>query len=518
MKGCKPAPTCPAAAPKGPARVDGRGARDCVKRALDAAKAALASDTVAPNLPAMARAAGVSSRTLQRHFARVLGLSPHAAVQRLRLAAARQALRSGEAPSVLDAALRYGFEHPGRFAGLYARAFGEAPSATLRAARARAPREAPPASGTPVVLRALAPAGPGDAARARRATDDLAIALGRARDLVLLSPEGGAAAEPGCALRVDGRVEGDSVVLSLVQPARGVVLRTMREPLARRGGLRWADRAAGALSAAIAAEQIEQARRTPRHRADAETLVLRARPAVLMQDPAMAGMALDLLAEALQRDPAHARAHALAGFSRAVAANHCFTRDPEGERERAQDHGRRALALAADDPDVLTLVGGVMSLTRRLEEAECLVTRSLALDPNQPEALRRLGFIRNFRGDGREASAAFQRALRVWPGGNDGNMALIGLGIARFILGDYARSARALSRALGQQPSRGWPYRFLTAAATHAGAHEEARRSLASLRRFFPDLTVDWCSQSDALHWEARNRVLEGLARAGLPR
>jgi hypothetical protein len=29
---------------------------------------------------------------------------------------------------------------------------------------------------------------------------------------------------------------------------------------------------------------------------------------------------------------------------------------------------------------------------------------------------------------------------------------------------------------------------------------------------------VDWCAQSDALHREAKHRVLEGLARAGLPR
>ena len=112
----------------------------------------------------------------------------------------------------------------------------------------------------------------------------------------------------------------------------------------------------------------------------------------------------------------------------------------------------------------------------------------------------------------------FRRLLRGWPTGNDANMGLIQLGVANFLLGDYARSARALSRALDQQPSRAWPHRFLTAAATHAGAHEEARRSLASLRRSFPDLTVDWCARSEALHPEARDRVLEGLARAGLPR
>ena len=130
----------------------------------------------------------------------------------------------------------------------------------------------------------------------------------------------------------------------------------------------------------------------------------------------------------------------------------------------------------------MTLAAGILSLTRRFDEAEGLVLRSLALDPDQPEALRRLGFIQNFRGDGRRAAAAFRRALRAYPTGNDGSMSLIGLGVANFICGDYGRSARALSRALEQQPSRAWPHRFLTAAAMHAGAHDEARRSLTSLQ------------------------------------
>jgi AraC-like DNA-binding protein/Flp pilus assembly protein TadD len=465
----------------------------------------------------MARASGVSPRTLQRHFARALGLSPQSVIRRLRLDAARQFLRSGEATSVLDAALRHGFDHPGRFAIVYACAFGESPSATLRTARAMAPRS-PPACGTRIMLRALVPACHADAARARRATDDLAIALGRARDLALLSPEPGAVPNHAHALRLEGRVESDCVVLTLVRPAQGMVLRTMREPLGPRGGPGWADRAAAAVRAAVAAERIEQARRTPRHRADVETLVTRARPAALTQEPAMVGMALDMLDEALHRDPAHAAAHALAGWSRALGANHCLTRDPDGERELASEHCRRALALCPDNPEVLTLAAGVMSLTRRFDEAECLVTRSLALDQDQPEALRRLGFIQNFRGDGRRAAAAFRQALRAYPTGNDGSMSLIGLGVANFILGDYGRSARALAHALEQQPSRAWPHRFLAAAAMHAGAHDEARRSLASLRRHFPDLTVSWCAQSDALHAEARGRVLEGLARAGLPR
>lgn len=488
----------------------------CVHRALEAARTALASDPAAKvSLSGLAREAGVSRRTLQRRFAAILGRSPHAVVQQLRLAAARQTLRGNGAPSVLETALRHGFEHPGRFAIAYARAFGEAPSSTLRVARSSKPAAAPAA--TPIALRALLPATPADAARARRATDDLSIAIGRTHGLVLLSVEPSGVAQTRPALRLEGRVEADCAVLSVVRPALGVVLATIREQLRRRAGLAWADRAVSAVSAAIAAEQEDRARRTPLHRADTEALVARARPAALSQDPRMVAMALDLLKEALDRDPAHPRALALAAWSRAIGANHYFTRDPGGERDGAMVHGARALALSPDDPEVLTLVAGALSLSGRLDEAEELTIRSLTIDPLQPEALRRLGFIQNFRGNGNKAAAAFRRALRLHPNGNDGTMSLIGLGVANFIRGDYARSARALSRALDLHPTRAWPHRFLTAAAVHAGAQEEARRSLSSLRRAFPDLTLGWCATSVALHPEPMERVLNGLARVGLP-
>jgi AraC-like DNA-binding protein/Flp pilus assembly protein TadD len=497
----------------------GTGEGGCVRRALQAAKVALAQDAAAPLTPSvLAMAAGVSLRTLQRRFARVLGSTPCAAVQQLRLSAARQTLRAGDAASVLEAALRHGFAHPGRFAMAYADAFGEAPSATLRAHRCG--RTVPcgeVSSGTPLMLRALLPATSAEAARARHATDDLAIALKHAHGFALLAPDAGTS-RPGTVLRLEGRVEADCAILSLVRPADGAVLGIVRERFGRRAGLGWAERAAGALRTALVADQAERSRNTPRHRADADTLVARARPAALSQEPELVSMALDLLGEALHRDPAHPRALALTAWGQALGANHCFTRNPEGDRARALVQSARALVLAPDDPEVLTLAAGALSLTRRLEEAEALVTRSLALDPCQPEALRRLGFIQNFRGDGRRAAAAFRRALSLYPAGNDGTIALIGFGIATFIRGDYPRAARALARALDRQPARAWPYRFLTAAAFHAGAHAEAQRSLDSLRRFFPDLTVEWCAQSIALHPEAKERVLEGLARSGLPR
>jgi transcriptional regulator GlxA family with amidase domain len=80
----------------------------------------------------IARAAGLSARTLFRGFARVHGCSPMDYVRRLRLdRARRELLAAGERASVTDVALSWGFAHLGRFAGYYRAAFGEAPSQTL---------------------------------------------------------------------------------------------------------------------------------------------------------------------------------------------------------------------------------------------------------------------------------------------------------------------------------------------------------------------------------------------------
>jgi AraC-like DNA-binding protein len=69
-------------------------------------------------------------------FRDLFGIPPHAYHRRLRLSAARrQLLRSwpGET-SVTAVAMRWGFDHFGRFSVDYRRVFGESPIATLQGA------------------------------------------------------------------------------------------------------------------------------------------------------------------------------------------------------------------------------------------------------------------------------------------------------------------------------------------------------------------------------------------------
>jgi AraC family ethanolamine operon transcriptional activator len=87
-----------------------------------------------PGIRELCEATGATERTLHLAFRDAYRMAPVAYLRRLRLNAVRRALVRVEAPSVTEAATRFGFFHFGRFAQDYARLFGEAPSATLRRA------------------------------------------------------------------------------------------------------------------------------------------------------------------------------------------------------------------------------------------------------------------------------------------------------------------------------------------------------------------------------------------------
>jgi len=86
----------------------------------------------------LAEIANVGARSIFRYFRQVHGSTPLDFIKTLRLQEARRGLQNPhEATSVSSEALRCGFNNMGHFAKDYRRKFGELPSITLTAARAR---------------------------------------------------------------------------------------------------------------------------------------------------------------------------------------------------------------------------------------------------------------------------------------------------------------------------------------------------------------------------------------------
>lgn len=85
----------------------------------------------------LAQAADVHSRTLLRAFNCVVGMGPVRYLRFRQLNAVRRKLNEANSPTVTESLLTAGVSDMGRFAGHYKKLFGEPPSETLLAAKAR---------------------------------------------------------------------------------------------------------------------------------------------------------------------------------------------------------------------------------------------------------------------------------------------------------------------------------------------------------------------------------------------
>jgi AraC-like DNA-binding protein len=104
-----------------------------VKRAEEFMRA---NASVPLTIEAIANAVGCSIRSLQLAFRRFRGTTPMAALQRIRLEAARaEVLRIAPGQSLARIAAEYGFSNPSRFAQLFRRAWGTYPSEAVRVRR-----------------------------------------------------------------------------------------------------------------------------------------------------------------------------------------------------------------------------------------------------------------------------------------------------------------------------------------------------------------------------------------------
>lgn len=115
-----------------PRREEASRAEMRVRQAEEYMRAHLDEATVAD----VARACGVTVRTLDMAFRQVRDATPKSILTALRLQEARRLLLAPEGPAtVTEACFRAGLGHPSRFAQAYRASFGENPSRTLAARR-----------------------------------------------------------------------------------------------------------------------------------------------------------------------------------------------------------------------------------------------------------------------------------------------------------------------------------------------------------------------------------------------
>src|SRR4029453_6483947 len=118
--------------------------------------------------------------------------------------------------------------------------------------------------------------------------------------------------------------------------------------------------------------EIERARQKPDSDLDPHDLALRAMPGVLALDAGGNLRSLELLQRAMDRDPHHGLATALASWAHAQRIVYHFSHDPVAERARGLELARKGQALA-EDATVLAILGNAFALLNELDAAEVVI-------------------------------------------------------------------------------------------------------------------------------------------------
>ena len=239
-------------------------------------------------------------------------------------------------------------------------------------------------------------------------------------------------------------------------------------------------------------------------------LFLRARAAGQSWDKQGVRRALDLLGQALERDPHYGSALVLVASCYVFFHTNGWDEDQDRMRQQGVDYARRALRAAADDPFVLGEAAHVLGYFERdINPAFALIDRALELNPSFAMGWARSGWIRLWDGQTDVAIEHFEKALRLSP--RRRAAANLGIGVAHFFARRLDKAVAVLLLSLQENPNWAPTYRFLASCFAHMGRSRDAQDMVSKLREMTPVLIPT------AEHWripEDREFYLAGLRLA----
>jgi TolB-like protein/tetratricopeptide (TPR) repeat protein len=327
-------------------------------------------------------------------------------------------------------------------------------------------------------------------------------------------------------------LEGDQVRVNarLADAQMGNEIWAERFDTTRGGVLQVQDEIVGRLSRSIGLEVInfaaKRSEREPKS-AEATDFVLRGQ-AILNRPSSPANMiaARDLFERALklQADNVDALAGVASTYILEVI-NGYYPNDTEVRLERAEPLLARALAL--DDRDVVALKANTALLRARGRFDDAIAAGQILIkqNPGDPWAYKDVGLSMMYLGRTADALDWFQKAEQLGPRDPGRWTWLGGKGQAFLLLGRDAEAIASLRAAVESNPADVSDYAVLAAAYALAGHNDEARAALAEYSRSYPDTTVASFRNlspvplrlTDPNYRQQRERLKDGLRRAGMP-
>ena len=270
-----------------------------------------------------------------------------------------------------------------------------------------------------------------------------------------------------------------------------------------------ASNVAGVIEPALQAAETARSSRRPTADLTAYDLYLRAY-AMVSSSARLIPEALRLMEEAIAHDPHYGPALAWAAVCCQRLLYDSMSEDPASDALKGADFARRALAVAGDDPGILT--NAAVSLTAFGEDIHAmiaLVDRALALNPNFARGWHLSGVLRSWAGQPDIAIA--EAALALSPRVGISNTSLLIIGSGHFFMRRFDEAVEKLRLAIQEDSSFPVPYRFLAACYAHMGRMDDAREIVQRLRAITPEVIPNARYLRDPEH---RELFLSGLRLA----
>jgi len=228
--------------------------------------------------------------------------------------------------------------------------------------------------------------------------------------------------------------------------------------------------------------------------------------------PEDAAQAVEVLQQAIERDPQFSPAHMrLAGayLGQAIGSN-SIEREIECY-EKGVASAKAALALNESDENAHAVLAQLFNLLHRRADARRHIDRAVELNPNGAFVVNIKAYDLLWSNRLEEAQEWISRAIRLDPA-KPGYL-FETMGLTAYLLGRFDEAAECFHSI---PPAFHYQHADLAAALAQAGRMDEARHHVAEALRLWPGGTIETLLTDP---WEpaARAQLVEGLRKAGFP-
>lgn len=221
--------------------------------------------------------------------------------------------------------------------------------------------------------------------------------------------------------------------------------------------------------------------------------------------------------QALSLDPYYAGAYAALAYVKYRRSQTTDRLNLYGDKlQEADELAERALALAPDDPRALRYSSAISAFRGRQKEALEKIERTLDICPNYASAYSGLAFTLDFVGKFDKALPAANETVRLQPFNRALYRCIISKSIAHYQTGAYDDAEYVARQSLAINPEWSLNNLMLVASLGQKGERKQAAESAERLQRFFPGVPAQ--RLAGMLPFAERNHtdhLIDGLRKGG---